>query len=506
MFLASIALLLLAPDSCAQKLTVALTALQQKNPAQASSILEANREECSQTSFYSELSGTTSELLGKPAAAEEAYKKAVSLEPNNARFRFELGASYFEAGEAQDAVRELKRGLELDPSNRAGERYLLGVYVALQDWQNASNIFESLGVFDHPHLLKDPVMILWFARVLVETKRTERIALLLSPDGPEMTSPLLFSLGGLFASHGVDSEVVRFLSHIPDRDADDAVYFNLAEAYSHLQEFDKARGCYFRAIDKHPGHIEAYLHVGLDYGSSGQMTKAVPWLAQAHKLAPDRVDISFALAEQLIHLGYFDSADDLLKTGDVPTSEDPLLMVAAGDLKAAQGRSDEAMRLYQNALMKKPGLVQALVSLAESEIGQDKYDEARQSLDLAFKASPDDPAAEGSLGLLEYKKGLWKSAAVHLETAWEHNHANWQIGLELGRSLRRTGRLDDALGLLISLKAGLDDSPAYHLELSQLYDQLHRSAESKAQLDAFNALQKTSESLLRFDKPHTYVF
>jgi len=505
MFLASIVFLLTPSDSCAERLSAARAALQQRNPSEASSILSANRESCSITSYYFELLGTTSELLGKLPDAEEAYREAVSMEPKNSRLHFELGASYFEAGRPLDAVREFQTGLQIEPSNTHATQYLIGIYVSLKDWQNATRAFDSLGAFAHPHLLKDPALILLFARVLVETDKRAQIDRLLSPDDPAMTSALLFSLGGIFAERKMDSQVVRFLSRIPDEDADDAVCFNLAEAYSHLQDFENARKQYFRAIDKHPDHVEAYFHVGLDYGASGQQTKAVPWLVQAHKLDPGRADISFTLAEQLIRLGYLGSADSLLKTA-AEGNDDPLLLVAAGDLNAARNQSDEAIRLYGEALVKKPELVEALVSMAEVQIEQGKYAEARQSLDLAFKASPDNPAAEGFLGLLDFKTGAWEPASVHLARAWKQSRANAQVGLYLARALRHNGELEKSRELLVSLKPRLNDEPAYHLELAQLYAQLHESAESAEEQNAFQSLQNTKETSLRFDNPQTYVF
>jgi tetratricopeptide (TPR) repeat protein len=347
---------------------------------------------------------------------------------------------------------------------------------------------------------------MWLARALVETKKTERIDSLISPDDPAMTPALLFTLGGLFAEHRMYREAARFLSRIPERDADDAVYFNLGEAYSHLQEFEKARVCYFHAIDKHPGHVEAYFHVGLDYASSGQPRKSAPWLAQAHQLAPQRSDISYALAEQLINLEYFDSADELLKKAARDQPDNALILTACGDLKSAEGQADAAIRIYEDALVKTPGLIQALIGLAHVQITQVKYEEAQQSLELALSEAPDNAAVEGALGLLENKQQHWDAAAVHLENAWKADHGNSQIALELARAYRQTGKLSDALRLLTSIEPALRQSPAFHLEFSQLYRQMHRADESKAELDAFNALQKREENSLRFDKPRTYVF
>lgn len=506
MLSALIAFLLLPQTSCTDTLKPAFLALQQKAPLQASAILEANREQCAETSYYSELLGTTNELLGNAAAATAAFQKAVSVEPKNARLRFELGASYVESGNPQEAIRQLKLGLDIDPASVAGRKYLIGLYVSLKDWQSASQQFENLGAFNGSEPPKDPALLLWLAQVLVETKKSDRIDSLILPKLAEMPPALLFSLGGLFASHRMYSDVVQCLSHISEQDADDAVYFNLGDAYSHLQQFDKARVSYFRTIDKHAGHVEAYLHVGLDFISSGRPREGVPWLAQAHKLAANRVDIAYALAEQLIDLQYLDTAAQILKEAAIDHPDDALVLVALGDLKVAGGEQNEAIELYQNALAKQPKLPQALVSLARVDISQEKYDDAKQALESALSTDPGNAAAESAMGNLYAKKGLWDSASTYLLKAWNQNHANIHIALELGRAYQRAGRLSDALRLLSSVKSEAQDSPAYHLELSQLYAQTHRAEESKAELDTFNTLQKADELSLRFESARTYVF
>ncbi len=98
----------------------------------------------------------------------------------------------------------------------------------------------------------------------------------------------LFSLGTQLAQQGKYQQAIATLRQIPAEDADDAVYFNLGLASSHLRLYNEARGYYFRAIDKHPGHALAYFRVGLDYAAEGQGRKALPWFFRASQFAPGR--------------------------------------------------------------------------------------------------------------------------------------------------------------------------------------------------------------------------
>jgi hypothetical protein len=51
----------------------------------------------------------------------------------------------------------------------------------------------------------------------------------------------------------------------------------------------------------------------------------------------------------------------------------------------------------------------------------------------------------------------------------------------------------------------MEDSAAFHFQLMQIYTLLHRPADAQLQRNAFNELQASSENVLRFDNPHTYV-
>jgi hypothetical protein len=48
-------------------------------------------------------------------------------------------------------------------------------------------------------------------------------------------------------------------------------------------------------------------------------------------------------------------------------------------------------------------------------------------------------------------------------------------------------------------------SSAFHLELAQIYTQLHRISEAQAERDAVNNLQAQAHDALHFENPRTYV-
>ena len=500
-------LLLQVPGpSCKDVFDSALSALRQNNIATATSTLNGAPADCALSSSFFELKGVASDLAGDLAGAERHFERAVSLQPNEPRFLAELGAVYLKNKKLPQAVDVLSRALKSDPSNLAVGRYLIAAYVQSNQWQDAAHVFDDLGAGTKPGVLSPPIMILWFAQSLIETKRLSEVAVRLPATLPGMTSPILFSLGELLAQHKLYAQVVTFLSQIPERDADDAVSFNLGVAYSRLHKLDEARRYYFEAIDKHPGHPGAYLEVGVDYASAGDSRRAIPWMARAHELAPDRSDVIYGLGEQLLQLGYLTSAEELLGRALQSHPADPLLLVGEGDVKAAQQQVTSAVEFYQKALAQQPRFTPALLGLARVEISQSKMAEAREALQQALSDDHDNPAANGTLGLMESHQGNWTDAVTHLQSSWGKDHSNAQVLIALARAYSRVDRASEALQLLSSEVSSMSNNAAFHLELSHLYTQLHRPEDAKKEQDAFQALQTGKNGVLRFEKPQSYVF
>jgi tetratricopeptide (TPR) repeat protein len=499
-------LLFLVADSCGEDLQPAIAALQQNQAPRALAILETVRSQCARSSAFYEAFGLANELSGRNAAAEEALQTAVRLDGKSPRLLTEFGATLLRNGKAGDAATVLNEALSLDPANPVTLKYAAGAAAGSQNWQRAAELFQRMGIdTNYASLQQEPILVLWWAQTLIETKRVDQIDARLSPHRNSMPPGLLFSLGTLFAQHGMYERAVDYLKQISPDSADDAVYFNLGLSYSHLQKFEDARQAYFEAIDRHPKHVDAYLHLGLDYVAAGELRMGVPWIFRAHSFAPDRSDIAYALVEQLIALEYFNSAKEVLMQAFAGAPHDALLSVADGDLKSAQGNPAAAITSYRRALAERPGLPAALVGLARALVTTDKVTEATSILHGALSHNPQDPFVNGELGLLEARGGNWQDALGHLRHAWAHDQSNPQIALELARAYEREHQPSSALQVLESIRPAMQESSAFHFQLAQIYTLLGRSADARTERATVTTLEARSQDVLHFENPRTYV-
>jgi tetratricopeptide (TPR) repeat protein len=490
---------------CDESVKAAASALRQNNLAQAAAILESARSSCTESASFYELSGTVSELSGSAAAAEDAFKKAVALDPQSSRLLTGLGITYLRHKKLVEARTTLEKAVRAGTPDPRAAKYLIGTYVELHDFPKALALTEQIGAEKNNELFRDPIAVLWFAQTLIETGQTARLTKFLDSRKSELSVPLLFSLGTVFARHELYKEAIEYLERIPEQDADDAVYFNLGLAYSHLHQFEKARRYYFQAIDRQSGHVDSYFRVGVDYATAGELTKAVPWLFRAKELSHERPDIVYALSQQLLQLKYTKTAEELVTASLRTSPNDPLLMAAAADVDQQQGQLESARVKYEEVLKYQPRFVPALVGLAKIAVSQGKDEEARVSLQKSLALEPKNGAANGQLGLLEARQKQWDRALPYLRRAWDENHANMAIGLELARTLRSSGHPAEALQVLLPMRRAMQSSPPFHLELSQIYAKLNQPSQAQTERDTFSRLEAQSHDVLRFEDPQVYV-
>jgi eukaryotic-like serine/threonine-protein kinase len=78
--------------------------------------------------------------LGKPSAAEDAYRTAISLRPNYYRVYSAFGAFYWNQSRYSDAAAMFKKAIELAPLNYSGYSNLGAMYLQLGQYQEAVNV------------------------------------------------------------------------------------------------------------------------------------------------------------------------------------------------------------------------------------------------------------------------------------------------------------------------------------------------------------------------------
>jgi tetratricopeptide (TPR) repeat protein len=186
---------------------------------------------------------------------------------------------------------------------------------------------------------------------------------------------------------------------------------------------------------------QSALRRGLEHQRAGRFDEAEKCFVQAHRLAPDRPEVCYALGRARLRAGAVAEAERLLRAA---WGADPTLISAAGTLARClglhAGRFDQAHDVLDQAVQHH-GLV-ALLGVVRGELflAEDRLDEARTAADAALVADGSDSerdAARAVLarvanreGVLSAERGEGERAlflfrqAAHLDTSWSSPQVN----------------------------------------------------------------------------------
>jgi tetratricopeptide (TPR) repeat protein len=496
---------MMAASGCGPELNQASALLQAGRPGPAAGILESASARCPSSAQVFDLLGIANDLLGNTEPAQQAFRKAIAIEPAAARPRVNLAVSLFRIGKEEEGLAELQKAISLEPRNTLANANLGAYHARRGEWDRALAYFDAAGGDASPVIRNDPQFRLALIKCLLGTGRRQRAVAMLPSPRDQQPSPFRFSVGVTLAEHGLYGPAIEQFLAIPEPDRDAAVQFNIGFAHSRQAQFDTARRYYFAAIDADASHVESYFRVALDFVAQGETSKAIPWLWRARRMAPQRGDMAATLAEQLISGHYFQSAAAVLDAAVAGGARDALLEVAQGDLAMEQGRAPEAVARYQKALDLNPGAGPACAGLARALVAQERQAEAERLLSEFLARRPADEAVNAQFGRMQAEQGNCARAVPMLERASQAGLFSPGLATDLARCYRRVNRPADAVVLLEPLRSRLAGNRAYHYELAQAYTTLKRVADARSELAEVQRIDKSDHQGLRFTPPAVYI-
>ncbi len=110
-----------------------------------------------------------------------------------------------------------------------------------------------------------------------------------------------------------------------------------------------------------------------------------------------------------------------------------------------QGRLDEALAQFEEAVRKQPDYLEGQVSIAVILIEKGRLDEAIARLEKALALDPKCWFAHANLGLVRQRQGRRAEAIAHFRKAVEQNPKHLIARTNLGRALAEEGQLDEAI-------------------------------------------------------------
>jgi protein O-mannosyl-transferase len=267
------------------------------------------------------------------------------------------------------------------------------------------------------------------------------------------------NMGASLAEQGKFGEAITHYQEALRIKPDDfEARYNLANALARQGKLDEAVSHYAGILQTQPDSAAVHNNMGIALSQLGRTDEAVDHFREAIRIKPDFQDAGSNLEKAL--MGQTRTKKSVAEKVAIPPA-DP--NSAEGQLRTGlslfqEGKADEAIPKFEEALRLNPKLVAAHISLGLIMAQKRNLDKAIEYFRKALKIKPDIAEAHNSLGVALTYKGALDEAVEHFETALKINPKFAKAHNSLAVALAQKGKTDEAIS---HLRKALQLQPDY---------------------------------------------
>lgn len=263
----------------------------------------------------------------------------------------------------------------------------------------------------------------------------------------------------------------------------------LANLYEQVEDYEAAIATYDSIAPGSVFYRRGQIRKALNFEALGKKREAIALLDKTAAANPNDTIAVITKGDMLREQEKFADAaaaySDAIRRADPLKSSDWPLLYARGISYERAEQWDKAEADFTRALELEPGQPDVLNYLAYSWLTMDKnVDKAREYLEIAVQARPEEPHILDSAGYGEYLSGNYEKAVEYLEKAVELMPDDPTINDHLGDAYWRVGRKAEAQ---FSWQRALNNKPDEALEKTlkdKLANGLPEPGDQRSQLGA----------------------
>jgi tetratricopeptide (TPR) repeat protein len=343
-------------------------------------------------------------------AAIPAWKKALEMDPTDARSLINLGSAMAETGSPDEAVALFQKAIDLNPSSALAYNAMASLLDRMGKPGDAVPYYEK--------------------------------SLQLRPYDAKIHN----SLGGVLANAGHSAEAIahyRKALEIDPAYADS--YGHLGVALAQSGNADEAIPLLEKALELNPKEAALESNLGAALVQKNQLADAIAHCQKALALDPNDAQAHSNLAIALANAGKPEDALTHFEKAVELVPGDARFQSNLGAALAQRGKIAEAIPHFRSALAVHPQDAQALVNLAIALASTGNVDEAIPYLEKAAQLAPGDPGIQTNLGAALLDRGRFDAAIPHLEQATQAAPESAEAHYHLGAAYSGQGRIEDGL-------------------------------------------------------------
>jgi putative PEP-CTERM system TPR-repeat lipoprotein len=459
---------------------------------------------------YSNL-GMIQMARGDREKAEEAFARAVQLDPKSLPATLALANFYWAGGRLDDAERTLKQAADLAPSNATVQRALAAFYLgsnrmseAEPHLKAAAESTTALG----PQLVladyytragKTSEAMSWLSSVAkrqdgfvpasiriaalqyqagnhVDAERTIDAALAKSPRDPEAQIVKAMILTN---QHRLDEALTHATAAVASAPQFPRAQMMAGSVYALLGKQDEAIRAFQEALKYSPGNPDAQVALARLYGARGDWSMARQFAQGALKSAPSSEDARVLLARAQTESGALDDAKRELDTLNAKSSTDAGVQYALGRYYAKSGDKPRARQAFSSALRGGDDDAAPLAGLVDLDIKEGKPQEARARVEEQLQNAPKSPRLSLLAAHAYAVSGDMVNAERALRNAISVDPSYLDAYEALARLLLSQHRADEALQEFEAIVARNPKSIAAHTMAGILLEQQGKTAQAR---------------------------
>lgn len=411
--------------------------------------------------------------------AEAFHERALQVAPHSAGLWNNFGNHYLTCGNYVKARSAFLHVLTIEPAHTNANLQLAKIALSEKQSARALHYLHNLSRSDQ----SDVAVQLLRARCLYLAGRRDTAISIVDrleqrAGGDER---ITFSVGMALAEWGNYERAEDAFSQALKTDPTNLeILHNLGLASLHARHFGRAQNVFEVAVRQNPNDADSVFNLGRVYVAKGDTETALPFLARAQRIAPDRPDLLLYLAERYEDAGFFSGAADAYEQYLELKPKDPSARRERGFSYCRFGRTKTALAdldWYVKEYPRDP--------VGHFELGVcaaiDDPNVGLRHLSQALTLKSDFTTARQVRGLVLAREGKWAEALPDLQFVVQRQPRNSTVLLQLGRSYLELGRTSDALAFLHRAQAVAPEDRA-------VLTQLHRALRASGQNDEATAV------------------
>jgi len=443
----------LDPDSPYLQRELATIYLQNKEGAQAISVLEEVLRRHPNDIKALIIYGGTKQIRKKNKDAIAAYEKILALDPKQERVYSLLGNLYMEAGDNTRAEATFKRLIENFPASYAGHFYLGRIYVkqgkvksAEREYKNALKLvpnhpeprFELINLYKSQG--KTTKIIRLYEDILRNNSNNIRAAIELGyyyqKLGMNQEAQEILMKLGLRSQNEFEVIITVIQLYLDPKKNDDAlvVIKDMLKALPNSPDLNHLAGIahyglknndlalvHFKKVTPLSRFFQdAVVHVAFILQDKGENEEAVKFLNAAIEKDPENPDFKYYLGTFYEEMADFESAVKYIRQAIEKEPDNPRYYFRLGVVYDKGNQKQASMDAMRKAIELDPKHANAMnyLGYTYADLGQN-LDEAERLIKEALKYKPNDGYITDSLGWVYYKKGQFDEALKYLKKAVE---------------------------------------------------------------------------------------